>query len=415
MTPSKKAGACLWAPAFLFLIGCAGTTGQIVVHPSGLSRADREMLPKASPDADQVMLLQSNVACEYFVDGTSMIKGRRVRILVAKGGHQVVCKPDGYRAKEEYIQPPWDPNYPIGFTFLIEDKIAEGSTPATAASAPPVPPPAVAAAFSDADQPPRTKAKPNPKAHAVVVGIETYRDLPKVDFAARDASSVRDYLVYAMGFPEENVILTVNERATRSDLQDYFETWLKNNVEQDGQVFVFFAGHGSPDPKTGESYLVPYDGNPSFLEASAYPLKRLYDSLGKLPTKNVMVVMDSCFSGAGGRSVIARGTRPLVNVTAKKPEADNTVVLAAASGEQISSFYQEKSHGLLTYFFLKGLQGAADEDKDGAVDLGELFDYVKPNVVKSARKLNNVEQTPQIVGSQDAIESRSRQKLIELK
>lgn len=34
-----------------------------------------------------------------------------------------------------------------------------------------------------------------------------------------------------------------------------------------------------------------------------------------------------------------------------------TVVLAAGSGEQVSSTYTQKSHGLLTYFFLKGLQG----------------------------------------------------------
>lgn len=415
MKPARKAGTAFWVPAFLFFSGCAAAPGTYVVHPSGLSRADRDLLPRQSPEASEILMLQANENCEWFVDGQSMIKGKRVRVLVAKGGHQVVCKPDGYRAKEEFIQPPWDPNFPIGFTFLIEDKLPEGAAPAAAPSAPPAAPAAAALAFSDADKPPRTKAKPNPKAHAVVVGIETYRDLPKVDFASRDAASVRDYLVKAMGFPEENVILTVNERATRSDLQAYFETWLKNNVEDDGQVFVFFAGHGSPDPKSGESYLVPYDGNPSFLEASAYPLKRLYDSLAKLPTKNITVVMDSCFSGAGGRSVIARGTRPLVNVSQKKPVSDAIVVLAAASGEQISSFYQEKGHGLLTYFFLKGLQGAADEDKDGAVELAELFDYVKPNVVKHARKLNNVEQTPQVVGDPAALESRSRQKLVELK
>ena len=56
-----------------------------------------------------------------------------------------------------------------------------------------------------------------------------------------------------------------------------------------------------------------------------------------------------------------------------------TVVLAAGSGEQVSSTYTQKSHGLLTYFFLKGLQGeGGDLDKDGVIELGELFSYVKP-------------------------------------
>jgi len=77
-----------------------------------------------------------------------------------------------------------------------------------------------------------------------------------------------------------------------------------------------------------------------------------------------------------------------------------TVVLTASSGVQASSTYSSKSHGLLTYFLLKGLQGSADQNNDGKIDLSEVYAYVKPHVETVARQEFNNEQTPQLLGSE---------------
>jgi uncharacterized caspase-like protein len=79
------------------------------------------------------------------------------------------------------------------------------------------------------------------------------------------------------------------------------------------------------------------------------------------------------------------------------------VVLSASSGDQISSTFKDKGHGLLTYFFLKGLQGEGDTNKDGAIDMAELYEYLKPNVQTVARKQYNNEQTPQLLASPDLL------------
>jgi len=266
---------------------------------------------------------------------------------------------------------------------------------------------------SDVDFPPSLKIKPKPNAYAVIVGIENYRDLPKVDYATRDAETVKQYLVNALGFQEEHVIVRTNDRATRSDLESYFERWLKNNVEKDAEVFVFYAGHGAPDPKSGQSYLVPFDGNPSFLETTAYPVSRLYESLAALPAKQIVVALDSCFSGSGGRSVIAKGARPMMlTADTSLPAGKNLIVFSAAAGNEISSAFQEKRHGLFTYFFLKGLRGEADTNKDGAVEIGELFTYLKPQVEKQARRTNQ-DQTPQLNPPLNALKDKSGIKLVE--
>ena len=139
---------------------------------------------------------------------------------------------------------------------------------------------------SDVDELPQVQTKPNKNAYAIVIGVEKYRQkLPKVDYADNDARVMADYLTKVMGYPEENVVTLTGEHATKSDFQKYIEKWLPNNVEKDSSVFIYYSGHGAPNPKTGDAYLVPYDGDPSFIEETGYPLKRLYAKLDKLPAK----------------------------------------------------------------------------------------------------------------------------------
>ena len=265
--------------------------------------------------------------------------------------------------------------------------------------------------------PPSGMTPPKDHAYAVIVGVEDYRDLPKVDYAKRDAEMVRRYLVKALGYREQNIVTILNDRVTKSQLEARLEKWLPKQIAEsrDAEVFVYYGGHGAPDPNTNQAFLVPYDGDPAFLETTAYPLKRLYQVLGELPARQVMLVMDSCFSGAGGRSVIARGTRPML-ITVEDPllASQNMVVWSAAAGNQISTAFPEKRHGLFTYYFLKGLQGEADANKDGAVDVAELYAYLKPQVETEARRMH-AEQSPQLLPGADLLKERAKVRLVDLK
>lgn len=255
-------------------------------------------------------------------------------------------------------------------------------------------------AKSDVDELPAIRAKLNKNFYAIVIGIESYRQkLPKADYAVADAKTVTEYLTKVMGYPEENVVTLTNDRASLTDFIKYFEKWLPNNVEKDSSVFIYYSGHGAPNTKTGDAYLVPYDGDPSFIEQTGYPLKKLYESLNKLQAKEIIVALDSCFSGAGGKSVIAKGARPLVmNLEQDMKAFDKLTVLSAASGEQTSSTYDEKGHGLFTYFMLKGIKNEDVVKQDGSIKMDDLFGYLKPQVERVARKQYNNEQTPQLIG-----------------
>jgi hypothetical protein len=240
-------------------------------------------------------------------------------------------------------------------------------------------------------------AKARGNDYAVIIGIEKYKDLPPSDYSRDDAALVREYF-RALGFRERNIELITDSNATRSAMEKALEAWLPNRLKTGGRVFVYYSGHGAPDPVTGEAYLVPYDGDPGYLAVTGYPLRRLYDALGKLRAAEVTVLLDCCFSGAGGRSVLTKGARPLVMLVETGTLAGNIAVLSAAQGAQISMSSPEKGHGIFTYHFL----GALVEGKKG---LADIYYYMKPLVEDDAKALN-VRQSPSIRPEPEKIRGR---------
>ncbi|MCX5853777.1 MAG: caspase family protein [Deltaproteobacteria bacterium] len=232
---------------------------------------------------------------------------------------------------------------------------------------------------------------------AVIIGIEGYSNLPKSDYSYDDAKLVKDY-VKALGFKERNIELITDEKATKTTIEKTIEVWLKNKAKSNSRVFVYYSGHGSPDTTTGEAYIVPYDGDPNYLSVTGYPLKRLYEKLGNLPVSEIVVVLDACFSGAGGRSVLAKGARPLVITSTATVSYSNMVVLSATQGSQISTSSPEKGHGVFTYYFLKAL-------KSGRKNISEIYEYLKPQVEDDAKQLN-VNQSPSISTSNNKMTDR---------
>jgi hypothetical protein len=70
----------------------------------------------------------------------------------------------------------------------------------------------------------------------------------------------------------------------------------------------------------------------------------------------------------------------------------------AGAADQVSTWYNEKKHGLFTYYFLKGLRGAANADGDQAVTAWEMEAYLIEKVPYRAQRMHSRTQTPQVVG-----------------
>lgn len=270
---------------------------------------------------------------------------------------------------------------------LVQAAVEKASAKASAA-------PAKAAPSSDVDVPDYRRPERGADL-AVVVGVTKYSDLVEAAYGERDAEAMKNHLI-AQGFPSRNVVLLSGEKASRSAIEKFVETWLPRNAGPDSRVVFYFSGHGAPDPVSGKSYLVPWDGDPGFLDNTAYPVSRLYEKLGALKSRSVLVALDACFSGSGGRSVLAKGARPLVARPDSGAIPAKLTVLAAASGDEIASTDEGQGHGLFTYHLLKGFTAAA-RGADGALTAQGLHAYLTPKVQDAARRMNR-SQTPTLAG-----------------
>ena len=227
-------------------------------------------------------------------------------------------------------------------------------------------------------------------AYALVIGIEGYRDVPAPPGARADAMTFRGLALSTLGVPEANLHVLLDERASKTDVERQL-AWLAANVPDGGRLYFYFAGHGAPSTD-GSAYLLPYDGDAESIEVSGLPLQIILSRLSASKAREVVAFTDACFSGAGGRSLLPKGARPLVRVKQGNVPA-RVALFAAAEADQISGPAADQSSGLFTATLASGLGGArADIDGDGAITLAELDQWVTPRVERDARRQNRAQR-----------------------
>lgn len=266
-------------------------------------------------------------------------------------------------------------------------------------------------AFEDVDAAPRTDAQEDPDAVAIVVGVEKYgMGIAPVPFAGRDAESFALYARKVLGVPFANVRVLVDDNATHARLMANLTEWLRLKARAKGKarIYFFFSGHGTPaqDETTGRTYarLVPFDGDPS-LTSTLIDVDEVYAAISAVQPKEAFVFLDTCFSGRGEKSVIASGTRPVLAVKAREPQAPTIVAFAAADANQLSTTLAGAKHGTFTYELLRGLGGRADADRDGKLTVGELADFLSREVPKVASD-QNLDQTPRLMPDVPTVRAR---------
>lgn len=249
--------------------------------------------------------------------------------------------------------------------------------------------------------------RPNPHAVAVIIGNQRYaaqgKGVVDVAYAERDAAIMKKYLISTLGYDEKNILFYPN--ATGADLREVFGTRedrkgkLRNFI-RDGEsdVFIYYSGHGAPGPDGKAAYLVPVNVSPDYIAANGYSLELLYGNLDELPAKSITVALDACFSGESGGGALFKNISSMVRNVPSNRMVNNAVVFTSTDKGQVATWYGEKGHSLFTYFFLKGLSGDADKNRDGRITAEEMQGYLKKEVPYQARRESGREQNPLMTG-----------------
>lgn len=258
-----------------------------------------------------------------------------------------------------------------------------------------------------------------PILHVLAVGIDRYENSElNLRYAAADAVLFAEALKQksAVFFREvRTTIMTRPGDTTRVAINTAFEK-VSGRVKA-GDYFVFYASsHGHIATfSNGDSKYFLITGNTVFLDPDnlkkdALSQDDLIRLIGSIPAQNKLVVLDSCHSGEAGRTIqIAMAgtqkvfTRGLSTATAMqllKMASGSSVFTASQSVEEAIEGY--KGHGLFTYTLVEGLKGAADENGDGYITLGELKGYVERAVFARSGEHFKRRQVPYInVGTLD--------------
>ncbi len=258
--------------------------------------------------------------------------------------------------------------------------------------------------LSDVDKNiPETGAKAE-NTFVLIIANEDYQFVDKVDFALNDGNTFKEYCIKTLGVPEKQVWLY--ENASYGIINSGVSKMVQAmNMFDNPNAIIYYCGHGIPDEKTGDAYIIPTDGNGKNM-ATCYSLNSLYNTFSETKAANVTYFMDACFTGASKDGSMLVAARGVAREPKKETLAGNAVVFSATSSDETAMAYKEKQHGLFTYFLLKKLQ-----ETKGDVSYEELSNYINTNVKKEAFLTNEKPQTPVVATSPAMQESWKSKKL----
>lgn len=240
------------------------------------------------------------------------------------------------------------------------------------------------------------------KTYVVIVANEEYGDkgISRCQYTKRDGTVFKEYCEKTLGIPSNNI--HYRENATRNQMRQEVK-WVSDiaNVFGDNvDIIFYYSGHGMPDERSKEAYLMPTDGIPNDHE-SAYPLTDLYRQLGETKANRVVLFLDACFSGASrsGQMLTADSKGVGIRVNRTTPEG-RLVVFSASQGDETAYPMKDQKHGLFTYYLLKKLQ-----ETNGNVSLGELANYIEGEVKQYSVISNGKLQSPSVIPSRSMSQS----------
>ena len=250
-------------------------------------------------------------------------------------------------------------------------------------------------AQSDVDTRIAINDKSDPNTFALVISNENYKYEQPVPFALNDGQVFKTYCEKTLGIPEKNIRYVAD--ATLNDMRMQL-MWLEKVMKAyggDARAIIYYSGHGMPSEDGKNAYLLPVDGN-SQLSGSGLGTQKLYQDLGVLPSKGIIVFLDACFSGARRDGQMLSSSRGVAIKVKDSPVSGKLVVFSAAKGDETAYPYKEKKHGLFTYYLLSAIQ-----EKGGYISLGELSDYIVKSVSRTSIVENGKSQTPTVLSPVD--------------
>jgi hypothetical protein len=227
---------------------------------------------------------------------------------------------------------------------------------------------------------------------ALIIANQDYAEgsgLPDLATPKGDAEALAQILRSKYGFmteataPDGSTQSLMLTDATRLDIETALFGLSQVAGERD-TVLIFYAGHGLYEAATDGAYWMPSDARAG-LPFSYLPAAAITDAILRINAGKVLVISDSCYSGAllrGGPDTAAEDARgkdrllALQRIAAKR----SRIVIASGGNEPVADGGGD-GHSVFARALLTGLEQIGEDAFTGR----ELFDgYLLPLVVGKA-------------------------------
>ncbi|KAL0956324.1 hypothetical protein HGRIS_002476 [Hohenbuehelia grisea] len=203
---------------------------------------------------------------------------------------------------------------------------------------------------------------------AFIIGVDSYKSgaIWNLESCVDDAKNVQRWLTRHLSVPKDQVLMLLDNHATKQAIEDSFMSHLVNNpaIEHGDAILIYFAGHGSTIPAPADWYdretrssdyvevLCPYDHDTKHAggRIAGIPdrtVHALLNDLSKAKGDNITMMLDCCFL-SGKLQSNTRNRRHLRWTPTSKAKPDDLwaglwVGARSQPAPRSSGFYQSSS------------------------------------------------------------------------
>ena len=194
---------------------------------------------------------------------------------------------------------------------------------------------------------------------ALIVGINKY-SIPQVrnlDWCDNDAIAIKSLIESnGDGSPNFDTKLIIDE-CKKADLLEQITELFSDDSDI---ALLYYSGHGSNEDG---GYIISSDCS---VEDYGVKMVDILQLANNSKCKNKVIILDCCFSGCMGESLLQKNTSIL---------GEGVTIMAASRSYQPSQEYDSIQHGVFTQLLMEGLKGGA-ADISGNITPASLYSFV---------------------------------------
>ncbi|NRA64497.1 MAG: caspase family protein [Pseudobacteriovorax sp.] len=195
--------------------------------------------------------------------------------------------------------------------------------------------------------------------YAIVVGANNGgAERPRLRYANSDAQHFSKVLANLAGIPKEQLLVITD--ATIAQINSAVANLKKKLVNRpNSEVLFYYSGHSDEKGLLLGNKLLPY--------------RKLRRMITALPSQVKLFILDSCSSGALTLAKGGRRRQSFAKDLSRK--AKGVAIITSASSDESAQESDTIKGSFFTHYLISALRGAADNNRDRRVTLGEAYQY----------------------------------------